>query len=788
MSPHRPDSATAEPTSARTPDSSGPARVGRACFYVLVAVLCTRPLIGESYERLELSFLTVLPTIGGPTPATTAWLDLVLLVAALPVLTAWPFWRRHRTLMLGTVLLVAAVIVSSWTAHNRYLATFAGSSLLVTVLAGFALFATEKTPAMCSVLIAAWLATGVTTAARCVRQATTEFADLRQAWEQEYKPTLIRAGFDADDPVLVNYERRLLSREVHGFLGHPNVTGSCLVVWLVLLASLTLASAVTRGNEPQALRLAMTALAMAGCVLLTGALWLTGSRGAIGAALAGLAAFAALGGLKSLRARPARAAGLFFGIYVALAGATVAWGVRHGTLPHASLAFRWQYWTTAARVYAHTPLTGIGRLNFAAAYLRWKAPESTEEVRDPHNLWVSLLVELGPLGLAGGVLLVVATVVAVLARTRDWVAPAPPPARALAAVAATRSRLLEPSLVTAGLVLLLHILFSGTPFGYPGVWLIWLADIAFVWTLAFALGLWVVGRVNGDPRGRSWLAAGLSAALLAALVHGLVDLALMTAGGLAVVVVCAAAGASVAAPPYARHERPGARRRLGVRCVLGASVVLLHLVTVVIPVHSVESRVQRLQALLRDPATDPQHAYDVAAGLAARPCSDPSAWRVALRAVYQLAQHPYVSEGIRIKWLRAAERSARELIDRYPRDTANFTICATLTMTLAQTCAQAGATEEARQLRRAAAEAWDQAVKLYPTNPRTRLSAGAAWLMIWQQEGDQAAAQRAAAHFREALRIDDLRPPHEVARLRPRERAAAEENLAQLAAPATGPS
>jgi len=68
------------------------------------------------------------------------------------------------------------------------------------------------------------------------------------------------------------------------------------------------------------------------------------------------------------------------------------------------------------------------------------------------------------------------------------------------------------------------------------------------------------------------------------------------------------------------------------------------------------------------------------------------------------------------------------------------------------------------------------------------LSAGSAWLMIWQREGDRAAARRAAAHFREALRIDELRPPHEVARLRPRERATAEESLAQLAVPATEPS
>jgi hypothetical protein len=66
-----------------------------------------------------------------------------------------------------------------------------------------------------------------------------------------------------------------------------------------------------------------------------------------------------------------------------------------------SLSYRFQYWIGATRTVAASPIFGTGPGNFRQHYLRFKVPESSEEIADPHNwlldLWAS-----------GGILAVVA--------------------------------------------------------------------------------------------------------------------------------------------------------------------------------------------------------------------------------------------------------------------------------------------------------------------------------------------------------------------------------------------
>jgi hypothetical protein len=67
------------------------------------------------------------------------------------------------------------------------------------------------------------------------------------------------------------------------------------------------------------------------------------------------------------------------------------------------------------------------------------------------------------------------------------------------------------------------------------------------------------------------------------------------------------------------------------------------------------------------------------------------------------------------------------------------------------------------------ADEWQQAVRLNPTDPRQRISAGVAWFHWWEESEDPNAARTAAEHFAAALRIDATRTPEEVVRLRPGE-------------------
>jgi len=64
-----------------------------------------------------------------------------------------------------------------------------------------------------------------------------------------------------------------------------------------------------------------------------------------------------------------------------------------------SLEYRLQYWTGALGVVREHPIFGTGPGNFRQHYLRFKLPESSEEIADPHNLILDLWTSGGLLAL-----------------------------------------------------------------------------------------------------------------------------------------------------------------------------------------------------------------------------------------------------------------------------------------------------------------------------------------------------------------------------------------------------
>lgn len=752
--------------------------VDRALFYALLALLGARPLLSETFEPLQVSFLTALEVSGGPTPATTAVLDSLLLAAAAGALA-----RTRRgwggAIALGIALLTTAVIVSSCVAGERTLALLAGADLVALVVGGVALVGLARTRWMAMLLVAVLLATGITTAVKCVSQTLYENPQTRARWETVYKPDLLRRGFDPQDPLFINFERRMQAGEAYGFLGHPNITASGLMMWLLATGG---ALGAALGRRP--LR-GMGGPAVASavlCALVAGALWLTGSRGAVVAAAGGVLLLLCLGICAAWVARHARVVLLVALVgYAAVVGAGVVYGLQRGTLPGASLAFRWYYWTAAARAIRDVPLTGLGRENFAEAYTRYKPAESTEEVRNPHNLWVGLLVELGPLGLAAGVVLCAGVVLAGLR------ALAPPAADRLAVDGVTAGRCVP---VVAG-VLLVQAVASATPFGAPGVALVWGQEIAVVWTLALLVALWLLDAVTRAPTGQPWLVAGLCAALLAALVHGLVDFALLTPAGLAVGVLCAAGAAALGGARAAMAGPAESARtwRGHVPWLLAGGLTVAHVLVVAWPSVVTVTALNALDAALRSGRADAVQA--AAARAAAAPGGGSTAARSAARAMLQLTHAAPPEIGRRQEWARWAEEYAQAACARNPRDHTSQAVLAGIYEELGRLDGEPGARQDSLNAWSEAAAAWERAVSLYPTSPRLRISAGKAWLMVGQATGAALAADRARAHFREALRIDDLWPAYEVMRLRPAEREAAQrllDGLGPESAPDTRPT
>lgn len=761
----------ARPGTAHPPGENALAAVpvlDRVAFLILLAVLCARPLISESFERVELSFLPGnIPR--GTSPATVVYLDTLLLVgAALAWIRGWLSAPRLSVVSAGLGLLLIAVVVSTAAANDKRLAANAAAHLFLVALATTALVRVIGARWMVHLLVAACLASGATNAVKCIAQRTYELDETLEYWQRQ-KASLAERGVDVNTPTFVNYERRLKSAEAFGYLSHPNVTASCLMM-CVLAAGGVLVGVLREAGLDANRRAAAALVAAALCGLLVAGLWLTASMGATGAALlAGLLLLLIGAAYRRVAARP-RAAFAWLAIaYAGLIAAGLGYGLLRGTLPHTSLAFRWQYWQAAGRTLADAPLTGAGRENFRAAYLLHKSPESTEEVTNPHNLWLSLLVELGPLGLIAGVLLLGAVLHRALA---GFVRAASQPGGAGVGV-----------IILAAIgVLLFHALFSGERFSAPGVPLLWAAYVAGVWILAFVAAFLLVRQVDEAPSASAWLAAGLCAALCAALIHNLIGFALFTPAGLAVFAAFAAGAAAVRAPAPGRSatgwaSEPGARRVGVPRALALAALIAAYAWFVAIPTVRLEAVLNRITADVRA-AQDYAAAHNVLRqglpALRVDPWNAEAALHLA-NAGLEMATLPDVPQNLCSDLLDAADGYA-SLAEQ--NGTRTFRSCQLRARILD---ARAELTGELRY-QTYAAETWDEAVARYPTNPRARICAGSAFFLVWRETNRPDPARAAVEHLSAALAIDGTRLPEVAVKLRPAELAAVHRQLDELAA------
>lgn len=751
-----------KPRSAAAP-STAPTWIDAVLFGTLLAMVTVRAMISETFVPVELALLDAMQFESGTTPATTAILDALLFVVTAIVLIRYPRRSGGGAEPIALGLLAVAIVTSAIAAGNVFVALLAGSNLLILLLAGAALLRIRRTRAMQQLLVAALLATAATTALKCVSQEVYEFPETERYWEQEKKPELLEKGFDSDDPLFVNYERRLMAREPHGFLTHPNLTASVLMMAALVLLGIGLSSVVVHaaaiGTQPPTARLA--GIAILGS--LVGLLWwgmsLTGSLGALAAALAGAVVLLVAGALaKWIARRSTLCAALFVIAYVIGIVVIVVMGVR-GMLPHPSLEFRWYYWTAAVDVWQDAPLTGVGRENFAASYMLHKSAASTEEVRNPHNVWLSLLVELGPLGLLAGAILAWAW----LRRALRRLVPSPEDP----ASSEDRTAAGLPTIVNTALgVLLLHLIFSGTPITAEGMAIVWLYDIGVKWGAAYALTLWLLRSAPGVIES-TWVRAALVGVLAGALLHGVLSFAMLTPGGLAILILCVAATAGVVSRPPERLSGAPSRSQSVVALVMLA-LIGAHAAVVAIPSLRGEAAVERVSKFLRSTPIEqaPRRADRLFDAALAANQLDPSVPRRIARRLLSFGSVTEFSTTDRLRYLRRGERIAAEAIRRNPRNTNHYGLQARIYALQADVLVAEGRVAEAIDAWRQSTDYWEQAVARYPTDPRLRISAGRAWFALWQLTNETVAGQRARTHLDQALVIDAQRAEGDVVRLR----------------------
>lgn len=233
---------------------------------------------------------------------------------------------------------------------------------------------------------------------------------------------------EADPNIKFALRQRLMaSTEPLGCFALANTLGGVLAVALLLL----LGGAASEFGEPSSQRRVVRIIVPA--VLVAFCLLLTKSRTAWIGLLAGATVWGVLAWRGSLLSqRSLKRAVLGAAAMIALvAGAWAAGALDRLVVLEApkSLRYRIEYWTGAWGVICDHVLLGVGPGNFRQNYLRHKVAGSSEEILDPHNLFLDAWASGGLLALLG-LLLVVGLAVARWRKLARKVAPGPASAEA----------------------------------------------------------------------------------------------------------------------------------------------------------------------------------------------------------------------------------------------------------------------------------------------------------------------------------------------------------------------
>nr|MBP7050459.1 O-antigen ligase family protein [Phycisphaerae bacterium] len=328
----------------------------------------------------------------------------------------------------------------------------------------------------------------------------------------------------------------LYSRGIRGFFTTSNSAASSgICASFAAIALLIDALRGIRGAKERRRRVLFAVVATA--VVIAGLL-LTQSKGGIMAFVVGLAVFGLLLTIDwKFAAHKRRILAILVPMavlaVVVVAGIAIHYGLQHGRLPGGnSMLVRWQYWVASAQMCADHLFTGVGPGNFSDYYPHYKPAAALESVADPHNWPLSLLAQYGPLGL-------IAFIAMLCGPLWRWLRSAAPraPMEAPSCQTVGTGAVLR-LLAVLGLCLLLvrplMIPTSGT-----GGFDTWLYEVftlfvapAAVFLIGFLLAASPFERAESTSAtaAGSTLSASLVAAIVAVLLHNLIDFAIFEPG------------------------------------------------------------------------------------------------------------------------------------------------------------------------------------------------------------------------------------------------------------------
>jgi O-Antigen ligase len=215
----------------------------------------------------------------------------------------------------------------------------------------------------------------------------------QKAYKADPEKYLKEAGYSTDKQSVErkHLEDRLFSREPLSTFSLTNSLAGFLAPWLIIAAGIAIREVSKSGNVRTLVAAAVAALFIVGCLLLT--------KSRTGVLATGLGALLLLlygrrGGFTVGWKIPAIVAGL---LVLILLGVVATGGLDAEVLSEApkALLYRLQYWRSTAAMIADHSLLGVGPGRFQGIFARYKLPEASETVSDPHNFLLEIWATAG---------------------------------------------------------------------------------------------------------------------------------------------------------------------------------------------------------------------------------------------------------------------------------------------------------------------------------------------------------------------------------------------------------
>lgn len=451
------------------------------------------------------------------------------------------------------------------------------------------------------------------------------------------KKALAADQIPVDGPALILFEKRLRdSHEPLGLFALANNLGGLLAVCFVLVLSLVVHDwrRTDRGGLLRRIGWAILLALIGWCLLLTK------SRTAWIGAVVGITCWTILSkGYQFTRGRAVGIAIVVALLLVAGLGLSRFGGLDKQVITEApkSLRYRLQYWAATVKMIEHHFLFGVGPGQFRSQYLFYKLPEASEEISDPHNLFLDVAANAGLLAITGLVGICAWLVLTLLRGTKES----------------------ETSVESDG---------DSEQWMVRAVWvftgLAWMAvlitnyddRLLVLLPIAIAVSSWLRLCFVLKPADERWIRIASIAAASGLIIH------LMGAGGIAMpaitMLLLSLVAVTVASSPETAQMAKLSSRSLLAGCTFGLVAASALLLIAIIPVHRTQSEtVEGDLRIQRGDIRGADAAYE-SAGLADIYASDP--WQRRAELAYQrVLSDRFQSNGLfetAVSLLREAEK------------------------------------------------------------------------------------------------------------------------------------